>query len=211
MNDKNDQYWIEYRDALVLANTSPSTIEKTVKPFYQDDFIAGEVPSQDALWTPLSQTETIKEAVKLLGVYVKPDGIELLRVRFRSHKYRKSKQKKTLQINRVTHQKILDFTKDIEAETVDEALDYLFSRKYNQEVQEAIELHSERTYEEDETFLSRLLERVGKRDRNRITLSIEDAFRAGWDSAKRSRTKNSSEAKAISIKKYVKQLFNTNF
>ena len=183
MARSNDQFWLEFVKQH-LENYVNSVDQVDKKPgaaeLINDINYVGNMPP--------------REAVKYLRTYLSDEAVKRFSERFRADKYRKKNKKKTLQINSLTHHKIMDFRDIIEADTVDEALDMLFSKKYNQEVDAAQDVFSERVYDEDDAFIGRLANRLKPNDRQRLLLIVEQAFRDGWKAAKSSRQRKGSPA-----------------
>lgn len=190
MSDKNtESIWNKYRDSLLPAFLS--SLE-------QNDFL--EPDNQPHTWhQDILATTLIRDAVKLMRGVLSEEKIELLRVRFRSYKYRKSKEKKTLQIEDSTHKWIMDAKKEHFFDTVDEALYHLLSPVYSQqrEWKEERAQVADTLIDTDKNYIASLLERLSSNDRQMVLLSIEKAFMDGWTTGKSNRSnKQSALAKA---------------
>ena len=68
--------------------------------------------------------------MKLLKDEVDEHTVLTIRSRFRSYKYRKGHSKKTILMRTATHEKIMQLTEAVEADTFDEALEYLLEERY---------------------------------------------------------------------------------
>jgi hypothetical protein len=194
--DRPDPIWIAYRDSLLF--TFLSTLD-------QQDYINGKDIVDDISIHVLS-SNTLRDAVGSMRGVINEEKIELLRVRFRSYKYRKSKEKKTLQIEESTHKWIMNAKKEHYFDTVDEALYHLLNPNYSQQQEwkeERIQV-ADSTIEGDKNYINSLLERLTTNDRKMVLLSIERAFMDGWTKAKASRVKKAS-ARAESTENYINQ------
>ena len=180
--NKTDPIWIEYRDSLLEAFFSPPN---------PNDYVDKQVPTEISVLSHLVHTTSIRDAVTIMRGIVTEDKIEQLRVRFRSYKYRKSKSKKTLQLEESTHQWIMNAKKDHHFDTMDEALYHLINPNYAQQ----LEWKSERAdiadtpLDGESNYIFSLLNRLSANDCNMVLLTIERAFMDGWTTAKSTRSK----------------------
>ncbi len=132
----------------------------------------------------------IKQATQILREFIVEEKVQAIQTRWRSFKYRKKNKKTTLQVSQASRKKMLDFVEDAEASGIDEAIDMLLTKKsYDFDLEIAKEKHGERIYDNDESYLSNLLNILTKRDRERIIRELRLSFLAGWSASKRSRAK----------------------
>ena len=132
----------------------------------------------------------IKQATQVLREFIVEEKVQAIQTRWRSFKYRKKNKKTTLQVSQASRKKMLDFVEDAEASGIDEAIDMLLTKKsYDFDLEIAKEKHGERIYDNDESYLSNLLNILTKRDRERIIRELRLSFLAGWSASKRSRAK----------------------
>ncbi|MCP3865559.1 hypothetical protein [Pseudoalteromonas sp.] len=197
-----DPIWIAYRDSLLEAFFSPPdpndyvTIPEPTK--------TGEKPEVINVYSDLVHTTNIRDAVKIMRGVVTEDKIDQLRVRFRSYKYRKSKSKKTLQLEESTHQWIMNAKKDHHFDTVDEALYHLLSPKYAQQRDWQVERAAiaDTPLESGNNYIFSLLNRLSVNDRAMVLLTIERAFMDGWSKAKSCRAKKPT-ARSEATEEYI--------
>ncbi|WP_269520652.1 hypothetical protein [Alteromonas sp. BMJM2] len=197
-----DPIWIAYRDSLLCAFMS--TID-------QHDYIDGGKFADDVSNSVLNSI-TLRDAVRSMRGVISEEKIELLRVRYRSYKYRKSKEKKTLQIEGSTHKWIMSAKQEHYFDTVDEALYHLLNPNYSQQrewKEERIQV-ANNSIEGDKNYIYSLLERLTANDKKMVLLSIERAFMDGWKEAKASKTKKVS-ALAESTENYINQFKDSKF
>lgn len=200
-NKNTESIWKEYRDSLL-----PSFLSSLEENDYLDSDKQSDSWPQNIL-----ATTSIRDAVKLMRGVVSEEKIELLRVRFRSYKYRKSKEKKTLQIEDSTHKWIMDAKKEHFFDTVDEALYHLLNPVYSQQLEwkEERAQVADTPINTDKNFIASLLERLSSNDRKMVLLTIEKAFLDGWTTAKSSRSKKPS-AKGEATVSYMKRFEKDN-
>jgi hypothetical protein len=158
------------------------------------------------VWTELKDIENAKDAFKVLKLHIKGKQLEVLRTRFRSYKYRSKNKRKTVVVSEFIRQRLTDAMKSINSESVDECLDYLMSELYVEHRDEVVTAIRDNVYGDEDLALNSLLLRLSERDRKILKCSIEESFVKGWDSAKRSRSKNAG-VKLIAMGKYIKDLF----
>ena len=193
--DSTDSIWNAYRDTLLTS---------FFEALGQSDYVDNKIIDAELLSDVLG-SNSLRDAVNILRGIISEEKIELLRVRFRSYKYRKTKEKKTLQIEESTHQWIMSAKREHYFSTVDEALYHLLSPNYTQQR----EWREERTQvsnsmiEGDKNYIFSLLERLSTNDQKMVILTIERAFMDGWSSAKSSRSKKSS-ARSEATENYIK-------
>ena len=179
-----DPIWIKYRDSLLLAFFAPAD---------PSDFESKEVPPEkywQSICEHLKRSDNLNDAVKMLKGLVTQEKIEQLRVRYRSYKYRVGKSKKTLQIEEATHDRIMMAKKELHFDSVDEALHHLISPNYARgEYAAERQALADMPFDIDAPYLTSLLNRLSRNDREMLLLALERAFMDGWSSAKASSTK----------------------
>lgn len=198
--EKRDEIWCEYRDKFLEEFFWSISLEE-FKSFEDWKRVKDE---KDNCVERLLSADTIKVCTKILREYVNEKPINKLKERFRSYKYRKQNKKKTLVVNATTHQKLDDFCTLSHADTVDEGIDILLSIDYSDtEMVEALCKHGDIIYDEQPSIAS-LIQRISKRDRATIVAALEQAFRIGWQKAKRSRSKKAN-ALDVAMHEYIKE------
>lgn len=156
--------------------------------FNNDVYMVGDSIDKEALYDELLSLD-YKEGMKRLKVLLHEEVVLKIRSRFRTYKYRKQNNKKTVLMNDDTHTKIMNFSKAVGTETFDEALDYLINERYGTIIRESAEDFLDAPYIDKELHIKSLLTSKPLYEKTRIVRIIQFAFESGWRSAKRSRSK----------------------
>ena len=132
-----------------------------------------------------------KDANKILRRFISEKSVKAFSDRYRASKYRKVKNKKTVQLENDTHKKLLLLKAELNADTVDEVLDYALSKRYDNDYDliEAKEKVGEEVFDPDVFSLTGFLMRLTKDDRGRLMLLLAKLYEDTWKTAKVSRSR----------------------
>lgn len=190
-----DELWREYSES--------KAFEGFLRSLGPECFIAGGYTKIHELLENLHSLPDYKSAMKLLKGEVDEHTVLTIRSRFRSYKYRKGHSKKTILMRTATHEKIMQLTEAIEADTFDEALEYLLEERYRSIWELPIEEFNEQHFNDDELHINAYLAALSERERTRVVKMLESYFLSGWQAAKRSRS-NKKTAPQDALKRQFK-------
>ena len=191
-----DELWREYSES--------KAFEGFLRSLGPECFIAGGYTKIHELLENLHSLPDYKSAMKLLKDEVDEHTVLTIRSRFRSYKYRKGHSKKTILMRTATHEKIMQLTEAVEADTFDEALEYLLEERYRSIWELPIEEFNDKHDADEELYINAYLAALSERERSRVIKMLKSYFLLGWKSAKLSRStkKNANEiALARQLKK----------
>jgi len=123
-----------------------------------------------------------KDANKLLRLYISDATVKKFSTRFRADKYRKSKNKKTVQLQQRTHERLLALKELLSADSIDEVLDYALSKKYENDynVMEARETLGESVSDLANSSFNGFLMRLALNDKRKLYNIIKSIHQGAW-------------------------------
>jgi hypothetical protein len=123
-----------------------------------------------------------KDANKLLRLYISDATVKKFSTRFRADKYRKSKNKKTVQLQQRTHERLLALKELLSADSIDEVLDYALSKKYENDynVMEARETLGESVSDLANSSFNGFLMRLALNDKRKLYNIIKSIHQEAW-------------------------------
>lgn len=151
-----------------------------------------------------------KDANKILRQFISEEAVKIFSARFRAEKYRKRKRKKTVQLQEDTHKKLLALKDLLNADTVDEVLDYALSKKYDNDYEfiDAKGTLGETEFDPDVFSLPGFMLRLTKDDRNKLMVMLTRIYEDAWNTAKTSRSRNKDIVnESMMMSKYLGALF----
>ncbi|WP_394222751.1 hypothetical protein [Alteromonas gracilis] len=190
-----DELWLEYSQS--------KAFEAFIRALGPESFVAGGYAKVHLLLDDIHSLSDYKSAMKLLKSELDEHTVLTIRSRFRSYKYRKGHSKKTILMNKQTHSKIMELTKGMEADTFDEALEYVLQERYRSIWDLPIEDFNHQRYDDDELHINAYLAALSERERSRVVKMLESYFLSGWQAAKRSRS-NKKTAPQDALKRQFK-------
>lgn len=131
-----------------------------------------------------------KDANKVLREYISEEAVKQFSARYRADKYRKSKQKKTVQLEENTHRRLLAFKALLNADTVDEVLEYALSKKYDNDYDIiAAKTSLGETISDKANFnVDSLLMRMTLNDKYTLYRIVSSVYRDAWEMRKKTRS-----------------------
>lgn len=175
-----DLLWKEYSES--------EAFEKYLRSLGPESFAGGGFVEIHLMIERIRAAEDYKSAMKLLKAELDEHTVLTVRSRFRSYKYRKGHSKKTILMREDTHTKLLQLVEGMEADTFDEALEYLLQVRYRSIWELPIEEFNEKPFEGDELDINMYMAALSDRERSRVVKMLESYFLSGWTAAKRSRS-----------------------
>lgn len=191
-----DEIWNDY--------VTSKTFEGFLRSLGPESFIAGDYSEIHLLIQELIDSNDYKSAMKLLKSRLDAHTVLTIRSRFRSFKYRNANNKKTILMNSQTHGKIMELAQLMEADTFDEALEYLLQVRYRSIWELPVEEFNNNHFDDDDVHINAYLSALSERERSRVIKMLESYFLSGWKAAKRSRSAK-KDANQIALTRQLKE------
>ena len=181
--DKNS-LWQEYSES--------KAFEGFIRSLGPESFIGNGFVEIHLMIERIRAADDYKSAMKLLKAELDEHAVLTVRSRFRSYKYRKGHSKKTILMREDTHTKLMQLVEGMEADTFDEALEYLLQVRYRSIWDLPIETFNDNRFHDEELYFESYLEALSERERSRVVKMLGSYFMSGWQAAKRSRSSKKS-------------------
>jgi hypothetical protein len=169
--EQRQDYWYDF----VSRN-----LRKYLKTLSVDDVLQSTselLEQQEEIATMLP-----KDANKILRLYISDDAVKMFSGRFRAEKYRKSKKKKTLQLQENTHKRLIAFKALLNADSIDEVIDYALSKKYenDDDIADAKEALGETISDIASFSFDGLIMRLTLNDKYKLYHIIKSVYQDAW-------------------------------
>lgn len=131
-----------------------------------------------------------EDAYEYLRNHITKSALLKLQNRYRQHKNREKHGVSNRQLKKSTLKRLYIFKEKINADSLDEAIEFLLSPEYEDykvEVETQKHMMAMDEYIHDETYYKNLIRWLPKYQLGRLQLIVESAFKEGWKKAKASK------------------------